>query len=607
MTQFRQQLSRPKQPQRNDDRVILHFDYDCFYAQVVENRQPALRALPLGIKQKSILATCNYEARRRGVKKLMLISEARKICPELVLSDGEDLSAFRDVSKRLYGLLRPYSWSGRVERLGLDEVFLDVTDLVAYNVSLLNRNDLANSFFCLSREDPEQGFPFDASALAGCVVGGMYDAQDALNDPLYVRLLLASHLARFLRLRVEEEGYTSACGVSTNKVLAKLVGNRNKPRNQTTLLTLQEGDVQSFMDTHGLRSVPGFGSRITHTLESYMLGGVAKTDTFTTGSTFTVGEARARADMSPALLEKLLGGPGSERGIGDRIWALLHGVDDSEVKPASNVPTQISIEDTYQSRGLTDLNEITRELRALAASLLRRMRVDLLEEDGAAGWRWVARPKTLRLSTRPKTTPAEGKPYNYARASRSQPLPGFVFSIAATATAAAAGNRGEDDLPAIAERLVAECLLPMFHRLNPRPEGGWHIGMINICAANMVLSGTDDGAASGRDISAMFRRQDEVLREFRVRSDDDEDDDARDPQPASPMAAATRGDKIAPAVEAVLVDDEALAPSRSDEEDEASDPEDSWDGDGSELCPRCGHYVPVFAATAHDRYHMLGD
>ena len=48
-----------------DDRIILHFvslpaprplssltqpaqDYDCFYAQVVENQQPALKALPLG-------------------------------------------------------------------------------------------------------------------------------------------------------------------------------------------------------------------------------------------------------------------------------------------------------------------------------------------------------------------------------------------------------------------------------------------------------------------------------------------------------------------------------------------------------------------------------
>ena len=57
-------------------RVILHFDYDCFYASVFENAEPALRGRPLGVQQKSILATCNYAARARGVRKLMLVSEA---------------------------------------------------------------------------------------------------------------------------------------------------------------------------------------------------------------------------------------------------------------------------------------------------------------------------------------------------------------------------------------------------------------------------------------------------------------------------------------------------------------------------------------------------
>ena len=51
----------------------------------------------------------------------------------------------------------------------------------------------------------------------------------------------------------------------------------------------------------------------------------------------SVGEARQKQGMSPQLLEKLLGGPGSEKGIGERVWALLHGVDPSEVKSPPNV------------------------------------------------------------------------------------------------------------------------------------------------------------------------------------------------------------------------------------------------------------------------------
>lgn len=89
-----------------------------------ENKYPALKSKPMGVKQKSILATCNYVARSRGVKKLMLVAEARRICPELVLMDGEDLSLFRDTSKVLWSFLRSHCWSDKVERLGLDEVFL---------------------------------------------------------------------------------------------------------------------------------------------------------------------------------------------------------------------------------------------------------------------------------------------------------------------------------------------------------------------------------------------------------------------------------------------------------------------------------------------------
>lgn len=76
------------------------------------------------MRQKGILATCNYVARARGVAKLSPIAAAKKACPELVVLDGEDLSPFRDVSKRLYRMLKGHSWNGKVERLGLDEVFM---------------------------------------------------------------------------------------------------------------------------------------------------------------------------------------------------------------------------------------------------------------------------------------------------------------------------------------------------------------------------------------------------------------------------------------------------------------------------------------------------
>ena len=48
-----------------------------------------------------------------------------------------------------------------------NQVFLDVTDMVDYNLSILNVNDLSNAFFCLAKHDPTVGFPYDATRLTG--------------------------------------------------------------------------------------------------------------------------------------------------------------------------------------------------------------------------------------------------------------------------------------------------------------------------------------------------------------------------------------------------------------------------------------------------------
>ncbi|OIW25846.1 DNA/RNA polymerase [Coniochaeta ligniaria NRRL 30616] len=571
-------LPRPKPPRRRDDRIILHFDYDCFYAQVVENRQPALKSLPLGIKQKSILATCNYVARRRGVTKLMGISDAKKICPDLVLVDGEDLSTFRDVSKKLYHLLRSYSWNGKIERLGLDEVFLDVTDIVAYNVELLNPHALDQSFFCLSKLDPELGFSYDATAIAGCTHGSPPPADQRDEDfSMYLRLLAASHLARYLRLKIEEEGYTSACGISSNKVLSKLVGTVNKPRDQTAFLAFREEDIWSFMDAHNLRRIPGIGNRISSVLEAHILAAAPDPNFRSFEATVSAGRVRTHPDMSAPVLEKLLGGPGAEKGIGEKVWCLLHGVDNSPIKAASDIPTQISIEDTYQ--GLNDMAEIDRQLRLLSASLLRRMYIDLVEEvvensaspqpSSTKRKRWLAHPKTIRLTTRPYFRADSGKPYNYARVSRSQQLPNFVFSFASAREV-------------LVDKLVDEVLLPMFRGLNPATKD-WNVGLLNVCVANMVVVGGENGGiGGGRDIGAMFRRQEDVLREFRVYDDDDGVDGVDE------MRVDGTGDDA-----------------ERDEEDSDAEPWEEDDRDGLECCARCGHLIPGFALIAHERYHDL--
>lgn len=62
----------------------------------------------------------------QGLYKLQLITEARKICPEIVIVLGEDLTRFRNASKQNCNFLTSFSWNNKAERLGFDEVGLAI-------------------------------------------------------------------------------------------------------------------------------------------------------------------------------------------------------------------------------------------------------------------------------------------------------------------------------------------------------------------------------------------------------------------------------------------------------------------------------------------------
>ncbi|OJJ49470.1 hypothetical protein ASPZODRAFT_60298 [Penicilliopsis zonata CBS 506.65] len=584
---------------RKDHRVILHFDYDCFYASVFEAEQPALKSLPLAVQQKQIVVTCNYEARRRGLRKLQLVKEAKKICPELVIVLGEDLTRFRDASKELYAFIKSFVWSDRVERLGFDEIFLDVTDMVEYNIGLLNKNTLHDSFFHLDRHDPTVGFVYNAtqchgptwpsastSASAPCT---LTTALTSSSTSLHLRLLVASHLAGYMRSQLEhQKGYTATVGVSTSKLLAKLVGSVHKPNNQTTLLPPYEpaehglgstSNILRFMDGLEIRKVPGIGYKLAHKLRAYVGGAAASgpttlsdtelgSDTATAGDNseeVTVKQIRLLPGMGPRLLNKILGGAGAPKDIGVRVWGLLHGVDDSDVLAGRDIPTQISIEDSYGK--LTTLHEVKRELTTLTASLIRRMRTDLTEQNVDSGprFRWRAHPKLLRLSTRPRPPPEADGPRTriWNRISRSAALPLYVFNI-------------DESIDALAEKLVQEHLLSMFRKLHPE-KFGWNLSLLNIAVTNMVESAGEQRGSNGRDIGKMFRSQERVLSEWTVNESGNE-----------PLANADTD-----------LDNHPTGTPWEDGDDEEEIP--------GTICQTCGALIPTFALVAHAQYHSAPD
>jgi DNA polymerase IV len=130
------QAIAPKRVLRNIDRVanqapsraIIHLDMDCFYAAIEVRDRPELRGKPVGVggsrDRRGVLTTCNYEARKFGVRSAMPTFMALQRCPKLVV-----LPTRFDVYRREAGIIRGIlqRFTAVVEPLSLDEAYLDVT------------------------------------------------------------------------------------------------------------------------------------------------------------------------------------------------------------------------------------------------------------------------------------------------------------------------------------------------------------------------------------------------------------------------------------------------------------------------------------------------
>lgn len=107
--------------------AILHLDADAFFASVEQAIHPELKGKPVITgAERGIVAAASYEAKRLGVKRAVRLSEAKKICPNLVClpSDYETYSIF---SKRMFAIMRRYT--PMVEEYSIDEGFADLSGL----------------------------------------------------------------------------------------------------------------------------------------------------------------------------------------------------------------------------------------------------------------------------------------------------------------------------------------------------------------------------------------------------------------------------------------------------------------------------------------------
>ncbi len=108
---------------------ILHVDMDAFFVEVERRRNPKLVDLAVavgGSGRRGVVASASYEARRFGVGSAMPMTQARALCPQLVVVPP-DHSLYGEASEEVFAVF--LSFTPRVEKLSVDEAFLDVSGL----------------------------------------------------------------------------------------------------------------------------------------------------------------------------------------------------------------------------------------------------------------------------------------------------------------------------------------------------------------------------------------------------------------------------------------------------------------------------------------------
>ena len=115
-------------------RIVLHIDFDYFYAQCEEIRKPELKTSPIVVCMFSdrggdsgAVATANYIARKYGVNSGLSIKFAKKRLEERTDSVflPADFEFYSSISEKSMNIIKEFA--DVFEYVGRDEAYLDVS------------------------------------------------------------------------------------------------------------------------------------------------------------------------------------------------------------------------------------------------------------------------------------------------------------------------------------------------------------------------------------------------------------------------------------------------------------------------------------------------
>jgi DNA polymerase IV (DinB-like DNA polymerase) len=191
---------------------------DSFYASCELARNPNLSDSPFIVgadpkqgRGRGVVLSCNYPARKYGVRSAMPISKAWQLCPsaKYVLPD---FKLYTEVSRRVMAILKQFT--SKIEQVSIDEAFLDFS------------------------KDP-----------AICSVSGMKRKQAITSVALAIKNKIK-----------EQEDITCSIGVSDSKLVSKIATDINKPDGLTIV---DPENVKEFLAPLPVEKIPGIG-RVTH-------------------------------------------------------------------------------------------------------------------------------------------------------------------------------------------------------------------------------------------------------------------------------------------------------------------------------------------------------
>jgi DNA polymerase-4 len=193
---------------KSKERIILHIDFDSFFASVEQQHDPSLRNRPMGVTAtngRTCIIASSREAKSLGIGTGSRSFDAFKICPDLKLVPA-DFKKYLDISKKFLNICKDYSPT--VELFSIDEVFIDVTP----TVHLFQ------------------------------------------NDPYY----LISQIKTRIKNEIGEY-ITASVGISYNKMMAKMASGLKKPNG---IFEIKKEKLDEVYKSAELLNICGIGERI---------------------------------------------------------------------------------------------------------------------------------------------------------------------------------------------------------------------------------------------------------------------------------------------------------------------------------------------------------